>query len=564
MTEPVSFQHAAYPYRRSRDQDAASAVRHPVIVVGAGPVGLSLSIDLAQHGVPVVVVDGGDRLSTGSRSICVAQRTLEIFDRLGCADAMVAKGVSWSVGKVLLRDELLYQFDVRPETGYERPPFINLQQYYMEGFLVDRVARMPLIDLRWKNAVADIAVCPDGVVLTLDTPENGYRLVGDFVVACDGARSTIRQRLGLQTFGQQFEDHFLIADVKMKADLPPERRFWFDAPFHRHQNVLLHWQPDDLWRIDFQLGRDADPEEERRPENVMARVRALLGPDVPVELEWASVYSFASVRMCSFRLGRLFFAGDAAHCVSPFGARGANSGVQDVDNLAWKLASVLNGQAGDALLDSYCAEREYAADENIRHSTRSTNFISPPTEIGHLFRDAVLGLARENEFARTLVNTGRLSTATIHHKSPLNTPDMDSFAGDLVPGAPAIDAPVATAEGPSWLLRHLAGGTFTLLVADGPHLADRVRTLQHEVGRIARIHVVGITTPTTGGRDSVDVVHSDQLTTLVDAIGAVERRYDMQPGTTYLMRPDQHVCARWRTVEPRTLRHAIRRALALD
>jgi 3-(3-hydroxy-phenyl)propionate hydroxylase len=559
----VSYQQAVYAYRRSKDQDTASPARHPVIVVGAGPVGLSLSVDLAQHGVPVVLVDGDDRLSTGSRSICIAQRTLEIFDRLGCADAMVAKGVSWNVGKVFLRDELLYEFDVRSETGYERPPFINLQQYYLEGFLVDRAARMPLIDLRWKNAVADIAVCPDGVVLTLETPESGYRLVGDFVVACDGARSTIRQRLGLPTFGQQFEDHFLIADIKMKAGFPAERRFWFDAPFHRHQNVLLHRQPDDLWRIDFQLGRDADPEEERRPANVMARVRALLGPDVPVELEWASVYSFASVRMCSFRLGRLFFAGDAAHGVSPFGARGANSGVQDADNLAWKLAYVLHGQAGNALLDSYCAEREYAADENIRHSTRSTNFISPPTEISHVFRDAVLGLARENDFARTLVNTGRLSTATVLHESPLNTPDMDSFAGDLVPGAPAMDAPVATADGPSWLLRHLVGGAFTLLIADGPHLADRVRALRQAAEQIAPIHVVGIRTSTTGGRAALDVVNSEHLTMLVDALGAFERRYDMRPGTTYLLRPDQHVCARWRTVEPRTLCHAIRRALAL-
>ena len=201
--------------------------------------------------------------------------------------------------------------------------------------------------------------------------------------------------------------------------------------------------------------------------------------------------------------------------------------------------------------------------ENIRHSTRSTNFISPPTEISRVFRDAVLGLARDNDFARTLVNTGRLSTATVLHESPLNTPDVDSFAGDLVPGAPAMDAPVATAEGPSWLLRHVVGGAFTLLIADGPHLADRVRALLHAAEQIAPVHVVGIATSTTGGRAALDVVNSGQLIMLVDAVGAVERRYDMRPGTAYLLRPDQHVCARWRTVEPRALCHAMRRALAL-
>ena len=198
--------------------------------------------------------------------------------------------------------------------------------------------------------------------------------------------------------------------------------------------MLLHRQPDDVWRIDFQLGWDADPALERQPERVIPRVRALLGADVGFELVWCSVYTFSCQRMERFRHGRVLFAGDAAHGVSPFGARGANGGVQDAENLAWKLAWVLKGEAPDALLDSYGVEREAAADENILNSTRSTDFITPKNAASRAFRDATLTLARDYPFARRLVNSGRLSVPAVFSGSPLNTPDADAFAGGLVPG----------------------------------------------------------------------------------------------------------------------------------
>ena len=231
----------------------------------------------------------------------------------------------------------------------------------------------------------------------------------DWLIAADGARSPIRNMLGLECEGQVFHDRFLIADIAMRSGFPAERRFWFDPPFHRNQSALLHRQADDVWRVDFQLGWDADPEEEKKPERIVPRIRAMLGDDAQFEIEWASVYTFQCRRMRSFRHGRVLFAGDAAHLVSPFGARGANSGIQDADNLAWKLELVLAGQAPERLLDSYDAERAYAADENIRHSTRSTDFITPKSEVSRTFRDAVLGLAKRYPFARALVNSGRLS-----------------------------------------------------------------------------------------------------------------------------------------------------------
>ncbi|HEV7914400.1 MAG TPA: FAD-dependent oxidoreductase, partial [Albitalea sp.] len=399
---PADYQSLQFDYQRCADQDAAAPVRHPVVIVGAGPVGLSLAIDLAQRGVRVVLLDNDCTLSTGSRAICFAKRTLEIFDRLGCGDRMVEKGVSWNRGRVFFGDEPVYDFDLLPEAGHERPAFINLQQYYVEGFLAERAAALPAIDLRWKNKVVGVEQHDDHALLTVETPEGSYRLQAEYVAACDGSRSALRQLIGQESKGRVFRDRFLIADVRMKREQPAERWFWFDPPFHRHQSVLLHMQPDGVWRIDFQLGWDADPEQEKKPENIIPRVQALLGTDAEFELEWASVYTFACLRMDSFRHGRVLFAGDSAHGVSPFGARGANSGVQDAENLAWKLAAVLQGQAPDALLDSYAAEREAAADENILNSTRATDFITPKSEISRLFRDATLDLAKKHAFARTL------------------------------------------------------------------------------------------------------------------------------------------------------------------
>jgi len=548
MQAEVDFQRLTFEYARSPDQDAAVPVRHPVVVVGAGPVGLALAIDLAQRKVPVVLLDNDNTLSTGSRAICFAKRTLEIFDRLGCGDAMVAKGVSWSVGKVFFRDAQIYSFNLLAEGGHARPAFINLQQYYVEGYLAQRAAQLPLIDLRWSNKVVGVTQHADHAVVIVETPEGRYELAADHVAACDGSRSAVRELIGQKTAGRVFRDRFLIADVKMKdLDRPAERWFWFDPSFHPNQSVLLHMQPDGVWRIDFQLGWDADPEVEKRPENIIPRVKALLGEDAEFELEWASVYTFACQRMARFRHGRVLFAGDAAHGVSPFGARGANSGVQDADNLAWKLALVLQGVAPDALLDTYADEREYAADENIRHSTRSTDFITPKSPISRLFRDAVLDLAREHAFARTLVNSGRLSVPATLYGSALNTPDSAHFDGRMVPGAAADDAPVTLADGSDgWLLRELGDG-FTALVFGGD--ASLHGAAPPGVA-LKTLHVGACGRAASAGQ-------------LIDRDGVIAERYDLEPGSVVLLRPDQHVCARWRQPSAEAVRHAIERALAL-
>jgi len=564
----TNYQTLSFEYKPCREQSergGADQAAYPVIVVGAGPVGLATAIDLAQQGVPVVLVDDDCSLSAGSRAICFSKRSLDIFDRLGCGQRMVDKGISWNVGKVFLKDELVYTFNLQPEAGHNRPAFINLQQYYVEGFLLERAQEMPNIEIRWKSKVVGVAqngapaARDAGVTLTIDTPDGPYDLRGRYVVAADGSRSPIRNLLGLDSKGVTFKDRFLIADVKMEADFPTERWFWFDPPFHPNQSVLLHRQPDNVWRIDFQLGWDADPVLEKTPERVIPRVRALLGPDAKFELEWVSVYTFSCLRMERFRHGNVLFAGDSAHGVSPFGARGANSGVQDAENLAWKLAMVLEGKAPDTLLDTYASEREFAADENIRNSTRSTDFITPKSPVSRVFRDAVLKLSRHHPFARQLTNSGRLSVPAVLRDSPLNTADSDSFEGAMVPGASCVDAPVQQEGQPAWLLQQL-GQQFTGVLFRGEQGIDHATQAALDALQASPIplKLVVVTSGNAKAASStgVQIVH--------DAEGLASARYDAKPGTFYLIRPDQHVCARWRQVDVNAVAHALKRALCVE
>jgi 3-(3-hydroxy-phenyl)propionate hydroxylase len=521
----------------------------PVVIVGAGPVGLAAAIDCALHGLPVVVVDDDDTVSVGSRGVCYAKRTLEILDRLGVGDEVCRQGVSWNVGRTFFNQGEVYRFDLVPEPDHQRPGMVNLQQYHLEEILVRRCRELG-VPIRWRHKVVALADEGTRVRLDVETVDGPYTLRADWVIAADGARSPLRRMLGLDVEGQVFRDRFLIADVVMQADFPAERWFWFDPPFHRHQSALLHKQADNVWRIDFQLGWDADPEEEKKPERVLPRIRAMLGDDRAFELEWVSVYTFQCRRMQRFRHGRVLFVGDAAHQVSPFGARGANSGIQDADNLVWKLRLVQAGLAPEALLDSYSDERVAAADENILNSTRSTDFITPKSEVSRLFRDAVLDLARTQPFARKLVNSGRLSVPCFLTDSALNTPDEGPFGGWMLPGAPADDAPVAAEDREGWLLPML-GGRFQLLVYVDDAAWWSPVGLPAASG-LPAIEVIAV----TGTPVAVPGVRS-----LHDLRGRFAQRYDAHSGSAWLLRPDQHIVARWRKVEPDKVQAALLRAL---
>jgi len=519
-----------YPYHQTLEQRSGQPQRRPVVIVGAGPVGLTLALDLAKRDVPVVVIDDSDRIGEGSRAVCWAKKTLEVFDRLGVGEAVAREGVRWQRGRVFHGEREAYAFDLLPESHHKMPAMVNLQQDQVEARLVRAAQLDPRIELRGRHELIgleqDAEDPSQGVTLTVRTPDGLFDMRADWVVGCDGARSPTRTLLGLSFTGQVFEDRFLIADVRLGAGVRPrgldparpERWFWFDPPFHRGQSVLLHAQADGLWRIDFQLGRDADVEAERDAERIKARVAQMLGTD-GFELAWSSIYQFCCRRASAFRVGRVLLAGDAAHQVSPFGARGANSGVQDADNLGWKLAAVMKGEGGEALLDSYEAERIEAADDNIGHSTRATDFISPKSALSRRLRKAALDLAAHTEFAKPLVNSGRLSMPTDVPGSVLNTPDADVWTGGPAPGCPAPDAPL---DG-GWLGEQLRG-RFTLLA-------------------------FGMAAPDAG----VEV-----LSAPCDSLAA--QRYGAAPGSLYLIRSDAVVAARWRAFDAGAVRAALARA----
>jgi 3-(3-hydroxy-phenyl)propionate hydroxylase len=551
-----TYTYPTFPYRSPADLLQGAPQRRPLLVIGGGPVGLAAAIDARLQGLDVMLLDEEDSVSFGSRAVCYAKRALEILDRLGVGDAVVNRGVSWNVGRTFLREEEVYRFDLVPDAGHKRPGMINLQQYHLEEALVRRAEALG-VDLRWKYQVTGVLPLDDGARVSVQTPDGAFDIEADWVVVADGARSNVRRGLGLDIEGQVFKDRFLIADVVMKADFPAERWFWFDPPFHPNQSVLLHKQSDNVWRIDFQLGWDADPEEEKKPENIIPRVKAMLGDERDFELEWASIYTFQCRRMKNFRHGHLLFVGDAAHQVSPFGARGANSGFQDTDDLMWKLALVMKGQAPEALLDTYDTDRTFAADENIRNSTRSTDFITPKSAVSKLFRNAALELARTQPFARKLVNSGRLSVPAVLEGSALNTPDRDDFAGDMVPGAPLDDAPVRTGGQDGWLLDQL-GNRFVLLA-----FTDRIDALER-----ALLALREQSAALAAQAPAVDVIwvtpHASTapagMTTLQDRNGLVAQRLDARPGSAYLIRPDQHVAARWRVFDAGRLQTALGRA----
>jgi 3-(3-hydroxy-phenyl)propionate hydroxylase len=529
------------------DSDAA---RHRVAIVGGGPVGLATALGLARQGIASVVIESDNSVCMGSRAACVSRRSLQIVDRLGALPAFMAKGLPWSDGRSFYGQTEVFRFSMPHDERQKLPPMINLQQYYIEQFLVDAVERRNgqrpgLIDIRWASQVEDVLACDDGVTLTVANSLGRYRLHADWVVACDGGQSFVRRQLGLALHGTGYDGRYVIIDVELPSCHPTERRAWFDPPWNRGSTVLMHRQPDNLWRIDYQLRHGEDAEAALRPENVQDFVQRHLDAIgeghrawKPI---WTSIYRAGAMTLDRYRHGRVLFAGNAAHAMPIFGVRGLNSGFDDADNLAWKLAFVCQGLARETLLDSYSAERLLAFHANAENAMRSTEFMSPPSRGFDLFREAALSLAEAHRDIAKLVNP-RQTQAITYTGSALSSAS-DAFVAGPPPGAVLDDLPTQGAAG---YLCDALGVAFTCLVF-APSREVPAAVAEFAAANPATVKLVRI------ARGPV----SDGVPTLIDADGSVARACDASQGAVYLVRPDGHVAGRWRIPDAPILQRAL-------
>lgn len=535
------------------------AQRHRVMIAGGGPVGLAAALALAKYGVASVVVEADTTVCKGSRATCLSRRTFEIFDRLGVLAPFLEKGLGWTSGRSFYRTEEILQFKMPHDSDQRLDPMTNLQQYYVEQFLVDAIAQhRDLIEVRWGTSIESVVQDADGVRVALLAGDTRYQSEADWLIACDGARSKVRQDLGLRMNGTAYEGRYIIVDVGVDLGWPTGRLAWFDPPSNPGRTMLMHRQPDNVWRLDYQLHPGEDAEAMTRPDKVIPVVEAhfkMLGvADKPWHLIWSSTYRASALSLDDYVHRRVMFAGDAAHLVPIFGVRGLNSGFDDVFNLAWKLAAVIAGQSPPSLLDSYSHERHFAWRTNIMHAMKSTEFMAPPSSGFRLMRDAVLSLAGKQPQLRSLINPRQ--TSVIHYVvSPLNTHSADepSFSRGPSPGEALLECKLADRNGADAYVTAQLGEGFSLLVFGADVLEhDKIASWANSSKSIpVRLLTVQ---PGTSAQTSADGRDAESFTDVTGRFAAI---YDAAPQAIFLVRPDGHVCARWRRFDAEAVSQAL-------
>jgi 3-(3-hydroxy-phenyl)propionate hydroxylase len=526
--------------------------RVPVLIAGGGPVGLACAALLASHGIESLVVEADDGYCSGSRAICITRRSQEIFSWFGAQGALLAKALPWTDGRSYFRGAEVLHFSMPLAPTDRYAPMVNIQQYYLEQFSDEAVRKLSgRSKVCWSSRVCGVRPDAHGVDVDVGGPDEALRTVrADWLVACDGARSKVREELGLAFEGMQYDGRYVIVDIEQKTKRGMGRLVWFDPPSNPGSTLVMHRQPDDVWRVDYQLRDDEDPVEAVKPENVLPRVQShleMIGETEPWKALWISIYNAKCLSLREYRHGRVLFAGDAAHLVPIFGVRGLNSGLEDAANLAWKLALVLQGQADEGLLDSYSVERVHATRVNVEYGAKSTEFMAPPNFGFRLMRQAALRLSVEEERTRPLINP-RQSTPVAYPTSPLNAtgPD-DGLARGARAGEPAPDAKLGAGDGASHLSERFGAGFVALHFSDDDAALPPLAALAEppaarpgglQVWRIAR-------------RGAADA------RTLLDDSGAAWRSYGAQEGTLVLVRPDGYVLGRWAQPDWPALRAAL-------
>jgi len=543
-----------YPFTEPAELSSGQPGRHRVVIVGGGLTGLTLACSLASHGVDAVLLDEDNTVGVkgaSSRGICYTQKSLEIFDRLGVYDRIRAKGIQWSVGRTFAGRDEVYSFDLRQQSAYNlstQPPFINIQQFYVEGFLVERIQELGHVELRWKNRVTAYEQDERTAKLTVETPAGSYRIEAEYVIDATGCHTPFRQWVGASVTAKKGDDRWCIADVRFRDEDAPhatERHTWVEAPFNENRAVWQHPMGDGVWRIDYQMAPDSDPAVVSREDVVRERLKRHFG-DRPLELVWIGPYAYRSECIDAMRHGRLFFMGDAAKVVSPFGARGGNTGIADADNLAWKLAMVLKGRAPARLLDSYHEERHEAARQNVMVTNRTARFLRPADGIERVFRTAAVTLARQFPFARQLVNTGRMAVANPYTRSSV----CDKTGGQSVQNV-AFRWPDGSRGTVNDLLRW-SEGRLLLLVFGDPGRAGLARL--RELAEAAPVRCVQV----LGPNDRPGAVEHVR-----DPEGHLQGACHVFGHAWALVRPDAYVAATGEAVDAGVVQ-AIARALGTE
>jgi 3-(3-hydroxy-phenyl)propionate hydroxylase len=513
--------------------------RVPVVISGGGPVGLSLAALLAHLGVPSLLLEADPTWCEGSRAICISRRSQEILGWIGAAQPLKDKGLSWVGGRSYYRGTEVLHFEMPSDAAERFAPMVNIQQYYIERFAHAAAGRAAGADVRWSTRVSAVRPRPSGVDVEFQTADGRlHGVLADWLIACDGGRSTVREQLGLQLEGMQYEGRYVIVDIEQDTKRAVERLAWFDPPSNPGSTILMHRQPDNVWRIDYQVADDEDPAQAVRPENVLPRVQAhldMIGETAPWKPLWISIYNAKCLTLPRYRYGRVLFAGDAAHLVPIFGVRGLNSGLDDAGNLAWKLALVHEGRASDTLLDSYSSERVLAARENIAFGAKSTEFMAPPHRGFALMREAALRLALAEPGVRSLINP-RQTSPVEYVDSPLNRPDHGQFGDRARAGMPAPEALLRTTHGAEHLTALFGNSFVALYFSVSPTSPAWLReSAAARCSGAAGLRVICIA---AGG-----AAHAGMA---VDDLGQAWERYDAREGTLYLIRPDGYVMGRWR------------------
>jgi 3-(3-hydroxy-phenyl)propionate hydroxylase len=498
----------------------------PVGIVGAGPVGLACALRLASFGVRSVVLEAEPKLrKQGSKACLIQGDVLEVLDKFGCADDVDAEGVTWTVARTYVRGKEIARKDYPRPLGYG--PFVNISQYRVQQLMLEELEESPFTEVLWAHRVSDVEQDATGVTVRVETSYRTRHLRFEYLVACDGVRSDLRDLVGVEWTGYTHADRFLITDIRAKLPLAAERHFHYDPPFNPGRQLVMHAQPDDMWRIDWQLPLDANIDEEERTGALDRRIRDVIG-DVPYEVDWRSTYRFYQRLVERMRVGRVCFAGDAAHALPPYGARGMNSGIQDADNLAWKLAYVLNGHSDESLLDTYHDERHAAARENLGVTEATIRFMVPAGRARRVGRNLLLRLALAVKPLRRHVNSGRMAEPYVYANSPI----VDSTRRHPLLGVLAPDLEVVV-QGTRTRLRRLFGRKFVLLcfVPDAASAAS----LGGREGPVP-VRLVAVLPAGTEARPEDETV-------VVEAEPEGGAAYRTADATWYLVRPDGHIAA---------------------